>query len=100
MAYTLPNLPYSFDALQPYIDEQTMRIHHDKHHGKDGKLAICLTLNEENPLTAGKVDSAGKQLLVVDVWEHAYYLNIRTCARIRRGLVEHRELAQSGRAVQ
>jgi hypothetical protein len=32
MAYTLPNLPYGFDALQPYIDEQTMRIHHDKHH--------------------------------------------------------------------
>ena len=32
MAYTLPNLPYDFNALEPYIDEQTMRIHHGKHH--------------------------------------------------------------------
>ncbi len=30
--YTLPNLPYSFDALEPYIDAKTMEIHHDKHH--------------------------------------------------------------------
>ena len=32
MAYTLPPLPYAFDALEPYIDAQTMEIHHDKHH--------------------------------------------------------------------
>jgi Fe-Mn family superoxide dismutase len=180
MAYTLPNLPYSYDALEPHIDEQTMKIHHDKHHnayvtnlnkaleghadlatksveelmlavpklqediktavrnnagqhynhslyweimaptgksggeptgkladaitstfggfakfkealtksavtcfgsgwawlfvGQDGKLAVCATSNQENPLTSSKVDSAAKQLLVVDVWEHAYYL--------------------------
>lgn len=30
--YTLPPLPYDYDALEPAIDEQTMRIHHDKHH--------------------------------------------------------------------
>ena len=33
MAYELPPLPYDYNALEPYIDEQTMRIHHDKHHG-------------------------------------------------------------------
>ena len=33
MAFTLPPLPYSSDALEPYIDRQTMEIHHDKHHG-------------------------------------------------------------------
>jgi Fe-Mn family superoxide dismutase len=33
MAYTLPDLPYAFDALEPYIDALTMEIHHDKHHG-------------------------------------------------------------------
>src|ERR1700729_395688 len=33
MAFTLPPLPYAFDALEPYIDKQTMEIHHDKHHG-------------------------------------------------------------------
>jgi superoxide dismutase, Fe-Mn family len=32
MAYEVPDLPYGYDALEPHIDEQTMRIHHDKHH--------------------------------------------------------------------
>ncbi|CAN5121975.1 superoxide dismutase [soil metagenome] len=32
MKYQLPALPYEYNALEPYIDEQTMRIHHDKHH--------------------------------------------------------------------
>jgi Fe-Mn family superoxide dismutase len=32
MAFTLPPLPFDYNALEPHIDEQTMRIHHDKHH--------------------------------------------------------------------
>ncbi len=32
MAFELPPLPYDYAALEPHIDEQTMRIHHDKHH--------------------------------------------------------------------
>ena len=32
MNYQLPNLPYAYDALEPYIDAQTMIIHHTKHH--------------------------------------------------------------------
>lgn len=32
MSFTLPNLPYEFNALEPHIDAQTMQIHHDKHH--------------------------------------------------------------------
>jgi superoxide dismutase, Fe-Mn family len=32
MAYEVPSLPYDYAALEPHIDEQTMRIHHDKHH--------------------------------------------------------------------
>ena len=32
MAHTLPELPYAHDALEPYIDAQTMEIHHGKHH--------------------------------------------------------------------
>ena len=32
MAFELPKLPYDYNALEPYIDEQTMRIHHTKHH--------------------------------------------------------------------
>jgi Fe-Mn family superoxide dismutase len=30
--YALPALPYGYDALEPWVDEQTMRVHHDKHH--------------------------------------------------------------------
>jgi len=32
MPFTLPNLPYAFEALEPHVDAQTMQIHHDKHH--------------------------------------------------------------------
>jgi superoxide dismutase, Fe-Mn family len=32
MPFEVPDLPYAYDALEPHIDEQTMRIHHDKHH--------------------------------------------------------------------
>jgi Fe-Mn family superoxide dismutase len=33
MPFELPPLPYAYNALEPHIDEQTMRIHHDRHHG-------------------------------------------------------------------
>jgi Fe-Mn family superoxide dismutase len=32
MAFSVPDLPYAYDALEPHIDEATMRVHHDKHH--------------------------------------------------------------------
>src|SRR5215207_5435580 len=32
MAFEVPALPYAYDALEPHIDEATMRVHHDKHH--------------------------------------------------------------------
>jgi len=33
MAFEVPDLPYAYDALEPHIDAETMRIHHDLHHG-------------------------------------------------------------------
>jgi Fe-Mn family superoxide dismutase len=43
MAFTLPDLPYDYDALEPHIDEKTMRVHHDKHHaGYTRKLNAAL----------------------------------------------------------
>ena len=32
MAFSLPDLPYSYDALEPHIDTKTMEIHHQRHH--------------------------------------------------------------------
>ena len=52
MAFELPKLSYAVDALEPYIDAQTMTIHHDKHH-----QAYVTNLNgasEKHPELAGK----------------------------------------------
>ncbi len=52
MAFDLPKLPYAVDALEPYIDAQTMTIHHDKHHA-----AYVSNLNaalEKHPELAGQ----------------------------------------------
>lgn len=170
MAFELPELPYAHEALEPYIDKQTMEIHHGKHHaayvsklnaaiagtemeGKsldelmkdhsdvaavrnnggghwnhslfwtimgpdgggnpsgeimdaiheafgdfekfktefsnaaatrfgsgwawlcvtDGKLEVCSSANQDNPLMPG-VGCGGTPILGLDVWEHAYYL--------------------------
>ena len=52
MPFTLPPLPYAASALEPYIDERTMQVHHDGHHG-----AYVNNLNkaiESAPQLAGK----------------------------------------------
>ena len=49
MTFEVPDLPYDYSALEPYIDEETMRIHHDKHHA-----AYVNMLN-------GAVEAAGMQ---------------------------------------
>lgn len=67
-AYTVPDLPYAFEALEPYIDAPTMKIHHDKHHatyvaninkateGKEEKPILDLM---ENALDATPVRNSG-----------------------------------------
>jgi len=48
MAFTLPALPYAFDALEPHIDARTMEIHHDKHHqGYTNNLNAALEKHPE-----------------------------------------------------
>ena len=172
MAFELPKLPYSYDALEPHIDARTMEIHYSKHHQaytnnlnaaiegtdlagksiddilknldlnnkavrnngggfynhnlfwevmapnaggeptgelataindafgsfdafkdafakagatqfgsgwawlcvKNGKLEVCATANQDNPLMPG-IGCEGTPILGLDVWEHAYYLN-------------------------
>ncbi|SFC53358.1 superoxide dismutase, Fe-Mn family [Alkalibacterium subtropicum] len=47
MPYTLPDLPYAYDALEPTIDEETMHLHHDKHHA--GYVTKTNKALENNP---------------------------------------------------
>lgn len=54
VAFTLPPLPYAFDALEPYIDAKTMEIHHDKHHGA--------YVNNLNKALEGQAGLQGKSL--------------------------------------
>ena len=58
MAYTLPPLPYDYNALEPSIDEQTMRIHHDKHH-----QAYVTNLNAALEKHPGLQDKPVEQLI-------------------------------------
>ncbi len=54
MAFTLPPLPYAYDALEPNIDKETMTIHHDKHH--------AAYVNNLNAALEGKADLASKSI--------------------------------------
>ena len=60
MAFTLPDLPYAFDALEPHIDARTMEIHHDKHHaGYTNKLNAAI---EGTALAGQSIDDILKEL--------------------------------------
>jgi superoxide dismutase, Fe-Mn family len=52
MAFEVPALPYGFDALEPYIDAQTMQLHHDKHHAT--YVANLNAAIEKHPELGGK----------------------------------------------
>src|ERR1700741_1904343 len=77
VAFTVPPLPYSFDALEPYIDAKTMEIHHDKHHG-----AYVTNLNKalegHADLQAKSIDDLMKNLDAIPE-------NIRTAVRNNGG---------------
>ncbi|HET7600286.1 MAG TPA: superoxide dismutase [Gemmatimonadales bacterium] len=77
MAFSVPPLPYEYNALEPYIDEQTMRLHHDKHHA-----AYVNNLNtalEGQPALQGKsIEELLRNLAAVPE-------NIRTAVRNNGG---------------
>jgi Fe-Mn family superoxide dismutase len=54
MAYSLPDLPYAYDALEPHIDARTMEIHHSKHHNA--------YITNVNTALEGHADLAGKEV--------------------------------------
>ena len=58
MVYELPPLPYDYAALEPYIDEQTMHLHHDKHHA-----AYVTNLNNALKDRSGYPDASAEELV-------------------------------------
>ena len=77
LTYVLPPLPYPADALEPYIDKQTMEIHHDKHHG-----AYVTNVNKALEGHAGSAEAFVEELIakIESVPE-----NIRTAVRNNGG---------------
>ena len=75
--FSLPPLPYAFDALEPYIDALTMQIHHDKHHG-----AYVANLNKA---VADLPDVANKPVEVLLKDLSAVPEKIRTAVRNQGG---------------
>jgi superoxide dismutase len=83
MAFTLPPLPYAYDALEPHIDEQTMKIHHDKHHQAyvDNLNKAIAGSEHENKSLEELVANAGKISPAVrnnggGHWNHTFFWDI------------------------
>ncbi len=80
MAFTLPPLPYSYEALEPHIDTETMKIHHDKHHQAyvDNLNKAIAGTEHENKTIEELVKSAGSISPAVrnnggGHWNHTFF---------------------------
>ena len=82
MAFTLPELPYAYEALVPYMSRETLEFHHDKHHNayvvKGNELAAAAGMADKSledvvvasfkdPKTAGLFNNAGQH------WNHIHF---------------------------
>jgi Fe-Mn family superoxide dismutase len=76
MIFTTPNLPYAYDALEPYIDARTMEIHHDKHH-------VAYTTNLNKALESANININDAMKLLADL--NALPESIRTAIRNNGG---------------
>jgi Fe-Mn family superoxide dismutase len=79
MAFTLPELPYAYDALQPYMSKETLEFHHDKHHNayvETGNKLLAGSGLEEAPLEEVVKQSFGKnQALFNNAGQHFNHLH-------------------------
>ena len=84
MAITLPDLPYSGNALEPHISARTLEFHHGKHHNAyvtnlnkmiDGTDLAGLPLEEIIKKTAGDSGKAGIFNNAAQVWNHTFFWN-------------------------
>ena len=76
MAFTLPDLPYPFDALEPYIDARTMEIHHDKHHA-------AYTTNLNNAIAGTELENKSIEEILRNI--NSVPANIRTAVQNNGG---------------
>lgn len=76
MNFKTPELPYAFDALEPYIDARTMEIHHDKHH-------VAYTTNLNKALESANFHADSVEKLLADL--NAVPEAIRTAVRNHGG---------------
>jgi Fe-Mn family superoxide dismutase len=77
MAFTLPELPYAYDALEPHIDKRTMEIHHTKHHQA--------YITNVNKALEGHPDLASKSICDLMKGLSSVPENIRTAVRNNGG---------------
>ena len=99
MSFTLAPLPYAYDALEPYIDAQTMTIHHDKHHQAyvdNLNKALAGTPNEGKTLedlvaVAGTISPAVRNN-GGGHWNHTFFWDSLAA---HSGAVPHGELAEA-----
>jgi Fe-Mn family superoxide dismutase len=84
-SFSLPSLPYAFDALEPHIDRLTMEIHHDRHH-----KAYVDNLNKALPGTTKTLEeilgSVSSQPVAVrnnggGHWNHSFFWNVLAPAK-------------------
>jgi Fe-Mn family superoxide dismutase len=83
MAFTVPALPYAYEALEPYIDKETMHFHHDKHHQAyvDNLNKAIAGTDNENKSIEELVKNAGSISAAVrnnggGHWNHSFFWEI------------------------
>lgn len=83
MAFTLPNLPYASNALEPHFDQQTMEIHHGKHHNAyvTNLNAALAGTEHENTSLEDLLANISKHTMAVrnnggGHWNHTFFWNI------------------------
>lgn len=84
MAYTLPELPYDYTALEPYMSSDTLKFHHDKHHAKyvdtfnsmiEGTELANHSVEEVIQATFNDPSKTGIFNNAAQAWNHTFYWN-------------------------
>lgn len=100
MAYALPNLPYDYTALEPYISKNTLEFHHDKHHAAyvkkfndavKGTELDSKSIEDVVKAVANDASKVGIFNNAAQAWNHSFYWN---CMKPNGGGTPTGELAK------